>query len=171
MSRIRWLGAIVVALVALPALAVGQERGSVTGQVVAGDTQQPLQGVDVSIPQLGIGTMTDERGRFLLNNVPFGEHEIQFNYIGYSQATQTITVGAQMAPLMITLQVDALRLDELVVIGYGQERRRNVAGATASMAQTQVEELPITSVNQALQGRLTGVFLLRKNRKCCIINP
>ena len=163
MSRIRWLGAIVVALVALPALAVGQERGSVTGQVVAGDTQQPLQGVDVSIPQLGIGTMTDERGRFLLNNVPFGEHEIQFDYIGYSQATQTITVGAQMAPLMITLQVDALRLDELVVIGYGQERRRNVAGATASMAQTQVEELPITSVNQALQGRLTGVQVVQNS--------
>ncbi|HEU5210133.1 MAG TPA: TonB-dependent receptor [Longimicrobiales bacterium] len=163
MSRFRWLGVMLFTLLALPGLAAAQERGSVTGQVVAGDTQQPLQGVDVSIPDLGIGTTTDERGRFLLNNVPFGEHEVQFSYIGYSQAVQTVTVGAQMAPLTVTLQVDALRLDELVVIGYGQERRRNVAGATASIEQTQVDELPITSVNQALQGRLTGVQVVQNS--------
>lgn len=163
MSRFRWLAVLLLSLGVLPGMAAAQERGSVTGQVVAGDTQQPLQGVDVSIPSLGIGTMTDERGRFLLNNVPHGEHTIQFAFIGYSLATQTVTVGAQMASLTVTLETDPLRLDELVVIGYGQERRRNVAGASASLQQEQVEELPITSVNQALQGRVTGVQVVQNS--------
>ena len=86
MSRLKWLGAALVALVLLPGNAFAQERGSVTGQVVAAETQQPLQGVQVSIPALGSSALTDERGRFLITGVPFGQHTLRVSLIGFEQA-------------------------------------------------------------------------------------
>jgi TonB-dependent starch-binding outer membrane protein SusC len=163
MSRFRWLGAALVALVLLPGLASAQERGSITGQVVAAETQQPLQGVQVSIPATGSSALTDERGRFLIPGVPFGTQTLRVNLIGYKQAEQTVTVSATTVNVTITLESDPLRLDELVVIGYGEERRRNVAGAVSSLRPETVQEIPVTSVNQVLQGRLAGVQVVQNS--------
>jgi TonB-linked SusC/RagA family outer membrane protein len=163
MSRFRWLGAMLLALVLLPGTAAAQERGSITGQVVAAETQQPLQGVQVSIPTLGVSALTDERGRFLLAGVARGEHTLRISLIGYRQATERVTVGATPANITITLANDPLRLDELVVVGYGEERRRNVAGAVASLRPETVQEIPVTSVNQVLQGRLAGVQVVQNS--------
>jgi TonB-dependent starch-binding outer membrane protein SusC len=158
MSKLRWLTAVLLAVVALPAVAMGQERGSVTGQVVAGDTQQPLQGVHVSIPSVNLTGTTDERGRFLFPSVPFGTHTVRAMYIGYRTGAADVTVSATTESIVITLETDPLRLDELVVVGYGTERRRNVAGAVSTLRAAEVvESTPVASVNNVLQGRLAGV--------------
>ncbi|HEX6132443.1 MAG TPA: TonB-dependent receptor, partial [Longimicrobiales bacterium] len=65
--------------------------------------------------------------------------------------------------ITVRLETDALRLDELIVIGYGEERRRNIAGAVASLRPETVEEIPVTSVNQVLQGRLAGVQVVQNS--------
>jgi TonB-dependent starch-binding outer membrane protein SusC len=157
MSRLRRTCAVLLSIVVLPASAAAQQTGALTGQVVAEGTQQPLAGVQVTISALNLSGMTDERGRFLLPNVPFGTHALRASLIGYRQATTEVTVGATTQPVVITLDHDPLRLDELVVVGYGTERRAHVAGAVSSLRVETVRDLSTSSINQALQGRLTGV--------------
>src|SRR5690606_11285537 len=107
--------------------------------------------------------VSDENGRFLLTNVPRGEQTLRASLIGYRQADQTVTIGAQTASVTIRLETDPLLLDELVVIGYGEQRRGNIAGAVSSLRTETVEEIPITSVNQILQGRLAGVQVVQNS--------
>jgi TonB-linked SusC/RagA family outer membrane protein len=146
-----------VALTALPARVVAQERGTITGTVVIAGTQEPLQGVLVTIPATGTGGLTDEQGRFTLANVPFGTHSIRAVFLGYREVNREVVVGANTPPVRIELETDPLRLDELVVVGYGMERRRAVAGAVSSLRPETVQDIPIKSVNEILQGRLAGV--------------
>jgi TonB-dependent starch-binding outer membrane protein SusC len=157
MRRLLLSLAVLACLASHPATALGQERGNVTGQVTATDTQQPLWGVLIEIPAVRVATMTDERGRFLLQNVPYGTYTVRASVLGYRQATADVTVGAAAATLTLSLDPDPLLLDELVVTGYGTERRANVAGAVSSLRAETVREISATSVNQILQGRLAGV--------------
>ncbi len=125
--------AVLTTLVALPATGLAQERGAVTGQVVARDSQRPLWGVLIEIPAHDLTAMTDERGRFLFPSVPYGPQTLRASVLGYRQATMEVTVGAAAAALNLSLEPDPLLLDELVVTGYGTERRANVAGAVSSL--------------------------------------
>jgi TonB-dependent starch-binding outer membrane protein SusC len=155
MSKLRWLVALLLAAGLAPGAASAQERGALTGVVTAEGTRQPLVGVQVTV---GSQTaVTDERGRYLLPGVTRGTHTVRFSMIGYAQQTREVTIGTGTTELNIELGTDPLRLDELVIVGYGQERRRNVAGAVSSLRTEQVRDISTTSVNQALQGRLAGV--------------
>jgi TonB-dependent starch-binding outer membrane protein SusC len=157
MSKLRWLLAALLASTFLPSGTLAQERSSIAGSVVAEGTQQPLPTVYVAIPALGIGTQTDERGRFLLLQVPQGRHTLRFSLLGFKQQSLEVTVGATAATVAVVLETDPLRLDELVVVGYGTERRANVAGAVSSLRPETVKEVSTTSINEVLQGRLAGV--------------
>ncbi|CAN5648019.1 TonB-dependent receptor [soil metagenome] len=157
MSTKHWLGLVLLLLAVLPLGAAAQETGSISGQVVDQATQQPLQGAQVTVAGTSIGTLTDQRGRFLIPGVPRGPRTVRVSLLGYRQETTEVNVGATPVNITVALTVDALRLDEVVVIGYGTERRRNVAGAVASLRPEAIEAVPITSVNAALQGRLAGV--------------
>lgn len=157
MSKLRWLTAVLLAVIAIPAAAAGQERGAVTGQVVAEGTLQPMQGVHVTIPALNLTGTTDDRGRFLFPSVPVGTHTLRAMLIGYRTATVEVT-SPTAESVTITLETDPLRLDELIVVGYGTERRRNVAGAVSTLRAAEVvESAPVASINNVLQGRMAGV--------------
>lgn len=155
MIKLRWLGALLLAVGLVPGTGQAQERGSITGTVVAEGTAQPLVGVQVSVGALS--SVTDERGRFLLPSVPLGTQTVRFSMIGYSQLTREVTVGPGPVELNVTMSTDPLRLDELVIVGYGTERRRNVAGAVSSLRAETVREISTASINEVLQGRLAGV--------------
>jgi TonB-dependent starch-binding outer membrane protein SusC len=163
MNKLRWLLALLLVW-GVPLTASAQERGSVTGTVVAEGTGQPLQGVQVVVVGANLSQITDERGRFLLVNVPRGTQTLRFNYIGYRTATREVTVGAATADVRVELATDPLLLDELVVVGYGEQRRRNVAGAVASLRPEAVaREVPATSVNEILRGRVSGVQVVQNS--------
>ncbi len=161
MSKLRWLSLLLLAL-ALPGLAVAQERTTVTGVVTEAGTGLPLRNAQVTIPALRISVPTDPNGRFAIQ-VPAGTHAIQINLIGYKTATQTVTAAGAPQTLAFALETDPLGLDELVVVGYGEERRRNLAGAIGSMRPEQVKEIPATSINQVMQGRMPGVQITQNS--------
>lgn len=163
MSRLRWLGALLLAIALLPGSTAAQERGSVTGTVVSAETEQPLQGVQVAIPALNVSAVTDERGRFLLTGVPAGAQTVRASLIGYRQSTVEVSIGATPTNITIRMETDPLLLDELVVVGYGEQRRGDIAGAVASLRPETVSEIPVTSVNQVLQGRLAGVQVVQNS--------
>lgn len=157
------LRSMLLALVAVvfPAIAIGQTRTTVTGTVVSAEGQ-PLPGAVVQLPSARMTTTTNERGVFAFANVPAGTHNIRVNLIGYKQTTREVSIGSAPASVTITMAVDVLRLDEVIAVGYGEERRRNLAGAVASLKPAQtVKEVPVTNLNQVMQGRLAGVQVVQ----------
>jgi TonB-dependent starch-binding outer membrane protein SusC len=163
MNRMRWLFATLVALAILPGAALAQDRGTVTGQVIAGQTNQPLAGAQVSIAGTTLGTITNAQGRFLIPNVPAGPRELRVALIGYGVQTRPVTVVAgQTVTADFALAQTAVALDEVVVTGTaGRQERRAQAAVVASVpAASIVETAPVTSVAEILQARTPGLSLL-----------
>lgn len=139
----------------------GQEVGRITGRIVDAATGQPLAGVQVLVPP-GIGNITDQDGRFLLLNVPRGEHAITAQLIGYGQGEQQITVPADdVVSVQFELTRVAIDLEEIVVTGAGvATERRRLGNTIATIDATAIENAPITDFSQILQGREPGVVAL-----------
>lgn len=134
-------------------LAAQDDVGQVTGQVTAGDTGQPLSSSSVSIPGTGLGMLTNAEGRYLLQNVPAGTHQVEVTSLGYSTATVEITVTAGQTTVSdITLALDPLSLDEIVVTGYGTARKEELTGSLVSISASQLELPTTTTFQDVLQG-------------------
>ncbi|TXF90251.1 TonB-dependent receptor [Neolewinella aurantiaca] len=128
-----------------------QER--VSGTVTSGDGE-PLIGV--SVIQIGTtsGAVTDIDGSYSFTLVSGKEKTIRFSYTGF--ASQEIEVGTQTV-IDVTLESDAELLEEIVVIGYGTERKRDVLGSIASIKTEDIAQNTPVSAFDAIQGRLSGV--------------
>ena len=129
---------------------MGQEK--INGTVIEQETGEPLPGVTVLISGTNKGTTTDFEGRFQLN-VDLGA-KIELSYLGFE--TQEIIVGEQKE-LSITMKSSQDDLDEIVVVGYGTQRRSNVVGSVATVDVKQANQVPTTNVSELLRGRAAGV--------------
>lgn len=126
---------------------------SVTGTVTDAETAEPLIGVVVSIKGSTVGTQTDVNGKFKLN-VPSTSTVLQLKYLGF--ITKEVAVGDK-SDLKITLKQDLTNLNEVVVIGYGTVNRRDLTGSVGSIKGSEIEKTPVTSIAEALTGRIPGV--------------
>ncbi len=164
MTRLRVLLAVALALALAPVAAVAQ-AGTVRGRVVEQGSNNPLQGVSVSVVGGGPTALTNQEGRFALSNVPAGARTLRAARIGYGAQTRSVTVGAEPVEVNFALGTDVLGLDEIVVIGYGQvERRRAGGGAISSIRPTEVtESAPTPTVENVLQGRVAGVQVVQNS--------
>lgn len=145
----QWLGSLVLLLLGTSA-AAAQDR--VQGRVVSAETLQPLSGVLVSVQGANIGAVTDAEGRYSVS-VP-ADATLTFQTLGY--ATQTIQVDGR-STIDVQLQVTALALDEIVAVGYTTQTRRSIAGAVSSVEAEVIEARLVTSVQDAMKGRVAGV--------------
>lgn len=142
---------------AVPALssyeyAVNQQTGQVTG-IVKDANGEPLIGVNVvEKGNVQNGSITDLDGRFKLNVGP--NAVLVCSYIGYK--TVEVPVNGQKS-LTVTLREDSEALDEVVVIGYGTVRKADLAGSVAVMDNKQFKDQPVTRIEDALQGRVSGI--------------
>lgn len=127
--------------------AVVQQSGKVVTGTIVDPSGMPVIGANVMVKGTTNGTITDMDGKFSLE-VEEGA-TLQISYIGY--ANQEIKVGNQKT-LSIALKEDAEALDELVVIGYGTQKKVNLTGAVASVSSEVLESRPVSNVGQALQG-------------------
>ncbi len=112
---------------------------------------EPLPGASVSIKGISTGTSTDFDGKYSIK-VDYGA-TLVFSYVGFS--TKEVVVGNQKT-INVTLDSDN-KLDEIVVIGYGTQRKSDLTGAVSTISAKDVAELPVSRVDQALQGRAAGV--------------
>ncbi len=113
-----------------------------------------MPGVTVSVKGTSVATVTDDAGHFSIN-VPNKSKTLEISSIGY--ATQEIIIGAQTS-LSITLQTSANKLDEVVVVGYGTAKKRDVTGSIASVSSDNLTlGGVVANVGQAIQGRAAGV--------------
>lgn len=137
--------------------AAAQSTGQVTG-VVADGSGAPLSGVSVAIGTSGLGSLTDQNGRYTILNVPAGTHEVRANRLGFTAVTENVTVSAgQTATANFTLSQSAVELEGVVAVGYGTQLRRDVTGSVASVAQETVREIATPNVGEALKGRVPGL--------------
>ncbi|HEX2191150.1 MAG TPA: TonB-dependent receptor [Longimicrobiaceae bacterium] len=155
----RWTATLLrlLVLVLLPAAAHAQ-TGRITGTVTEGQTTRPLAGATVTVPNTTLTAVTGEDGQYTLANVPAGSRVVRASMIGYGAQEQTVTVAAgQAATASFALQAEAISLEGLVAVGYGTQRRRDLTGAVASVNMSAVENKPVTSIDQLLQGTAPGV--------------
>jgi TonB-linked SusC/RagA family outer membrane protein len=132
-------------------IAFAQSR-QVTGKVsdIKGDG---LPGVSVSVKGTTIGAITDGSGNYTVN-VNSNAATLVYSYIGY--VSKELTVGNQSS-INVTLDEDATNLSEVVVVGYGTQKKSQMTGAISSVSAKEISEMPITNARQALQGRAAGV--------------
>ncbi|MQY80573.1 MAG: SusC/RagA family TonB-linked outer membrane protein [Bacteroidetes bacterium] len=132
------------------------QETTITGVVTDGTTNETLVGVNIVIEGTTVGAITNMNGSYSIT-VPSPDATLVFSFLGYT--TQTAVVGARLT-IDIQLMPSLIGLDEIVVIGYGTQRRGSITGAISSVSSDDILELPVTDAGSALQGRATGVVAL-----------
>ncbi|CAN5547268.1 TonB-dependent receptor [soil metagenome] len=114
---------------------------------------EPLPGVNVLIKGTKTGTVTDIKGTFRLN-LPTGKETLIFSYIGFK--TKEFQANGQTT-LAVQLEEDAAALSEVVVVGYGVQKKVSLTGAVATVDMKAVQDLPVNNLSAVLTGQLPGV--------------
>ncbi len=125
---------------------------TVTGKVTD-EVNTPLPGVNVLVKGTTTGTTTNSDGLYTLT-VPDENSILVFSFIGYT--TQEVALGNQNE-VNVTLQPDIKSLQEVVVVGYGTQKKVNLTGSVSSVSSTDLENRPITQASQVLAGLASGV--------------
>ena len=140
-------------------LAEAQTGRTISGIVVSEDDNEPLIGVNVVQQGTTNGVVTDLDGKFTLT-VPDGS-VLQISYIGYQE--QLLTVNPEVSIYHVTLKEDSQALDEVVVIGYGIQKKKLVTGATVQVKGDDIQKLNTVSALGALQSQTPGVNITQSS--------
>ena len=130
--------------------------GVVKGVVTDSDNGSPLAGVTVVLSGSSRGTTTDAKGAWTLA-VPSAESVLDFSYLGY--VPQKIRVGNR-SQLDLALAADNKDIDEVVVIGYSEVKKTDLTGSVTNVKMGDIKDIPVVSVDQALQGRVAGADIM-----------
>jgi len=133
---------------------------TVTGMIIDEDNE-PLIGATVLAEGTSVGTVTDIEGKYSLK-VPEGATTLTYSYTGF--ATKTMAIGASNV-MDVTMSIDAVGLEDIVVIGYGAQKRKDVTGAVSSVNTKDIENVQLPSFETALQGRAAGVTVTKNSGK------
>ena len=126
------------------------QNKTITG-TVTDSKQEPLIGVNAMLKgNSTVGTITDIDGNYTLS-VPSDKAVLVYSYIGYT--SQEVTVG-QQSTINILLKEDAQALDEVVVVGYGVVKKRDLVGSIASVKSQDITAVPTSNVLESMQGKL-----------------
>lgn len=125
----------------------------VTGRVISSEDGSALPGVSVAIKGTTTGAITDAEGRYRIT-VPNAESILVFSFVGF--LTEEITTGNRTT-IDVRLAGDLKSLSEVVVVGYGTQKKSDLTGSVSSITAKDIRQVPVASLDQALQGRATGV--------------
>ena len=135
-----------------------ESTGRILGAVTDSETGAPLLGVNVVLVGTQIGTLTRQDGRYVIGGVPAGTYTVRASLIGYGTQERQVAVAAgQSVVVDLQLQAEAVRLAEIVAVGYGAQARRDITGAVSTVSMQALEQAPVRSVDQVLQGTVPGV--------------
>jgi len=129
-----------------------QQQKTISGKVTDG-TGATLTGVSVILKGTTIGVITDNKGSYALSNIPENA-TLQFSFVGMK--TQEVAVSSKTT-INVALAEDAIGIEEVVAIGYGTMKKKDLTGSVASMPSSQIKETTATRIEQALVGKIAGV--------------
>lgn len=130
------------------------QQSDIKGTVTDKRLNEPIIGASVLVEGTSNGTITDMDGNFSLKNISKG-NVLVVSYIGYQP--QRLTIDGNQTTFRIMLTEDTQTLDEVVVVGFGTQKKVNLTGAVATVDTKTLESRPVTSVTQALQGVMPGL--------------
>ena len=162
---LRFTRSAAIALSALITLATAAgaqagPTGSIVGTITDAASGLPVDGARVAVAATQLAAPTDPRGRYVIRNVPAGQHEVRITRIGYRPASRTITVSVNdSTSLSLTITPSAVELAAVVTTGTGgavEKKRIGTSIGTVDMAAVQ-EQLPAVDIGQALSAKIPGV--------------
>lgn len=121
---------------------------------------EPIIGATVMVKGTNNGTVTDFDGKFTIANAPKNA-TLQVSYVGYK--TRSVALGGRQT-IRITLEEDAAALDEVVVVGYGVQRKSDVTGALARVGEKELKAMPVKNALEGMQGKIAGVDITSSQR-------
>lgn len=141
------------------------QQGTIAGTVTDASTGNPLPGVNVVIEETQEGASTAPDGTFEIAGIEAGSYTVRASFVGYRDAVREgVQVRAdETTTINFSLQRGTAGLQEVVVVGYGQEQRRDLTGSISSVDAGELEETASASFDQALQGKVAGVRIVQSN--------
>ncbi len=133
---------------------------TVSGKISSAEDGQGIPGVSVAVKGTSRGTTSDAAGNYKI--VADGKAKISFSAVGF--ISQEVEVGSKSS-IDIKLVNDIQSLGEVVVVGYGTQKKSQLTGAISQISAKQITEMPLTNVGQALQGRVAGVDVAQSGSK------
>jgi TonB-linked SusC/RagA family outer membrane protein len=140
-------------LIAQERIVNGVQQRTVSGVIINQENQEPLQGVTVSIKGTDRSTVTNDKGQFSIA-VSGDESVLRISMVGYQY--KEITVGKQSA-LTIAMDKDAKQMEEVVVVGYGTQKKPHLTGSVVALDTKKIQDLPVGNLSEALKGQIVGV--------------
>jgi TonB-dependent starch-binding outer membrane protein SusC len=134
---------------------VAEQQQAVTG-TVTDSKGEALPGVNVVVKGTTIGTITDAGGKYSIN-VPGADGVLSFSFIGYNEIS---IPTAGKSTINISLEASETALEEVVVVGYGSARKRDITGSISSVKSADLKNLTVTDAAHALQGKAAGVLVV-----------
>ena len=129
-----------------------QNTMSIKGQVSSSEDNEPIPGVNVVVANSNNGTVTDFDGNFEISAA--AGDVLQFSYVGFK--TQLVAVDSNTT-LNVAMDLDDNLLDEIVVIGYGTQKRKNLTGAISKVKSENLDKIAVSRIDDALVGQISGV--------------
>jgi TonB-linked SusC/RagA family outer membrane protein len=145
---------LVLLLAGVPFYCSAQQLTPVSGVVKDSTTGQPLTGVTVLEVGTTRGATTDAHGRFTLTPVR-SAGAVKFSYLGYNDKLIPLTQAGRLKN--VRLSTNNKTLNEVVVIGYGSQEKKDLTGSVAQLSAAKIQDRPITRIGQAIQGQMAGV--------------
>src|SRR5690606_12179762 len=152
MRRMLTLGVILLAICSEVAYGGSMVQHTVQGTVKDAQTSLPVEGVSVSVKGSAIAATTDSQGKFNIAAVNPGA-VLVFTAVGYKRQEAAAGTGQ----LQIWLEPSETALDEVIIVGYGTQRKSDLTGAVAVVGAKEITQRPVDRVEQGLQGRIAGV--------------
>jgi len=156
----RLLCAILMLTLLIPLTITAQAQTVVKGKVVD-ESGTDLSGVNIQLKGTSSGTMSDENGNYTIK-VPGKNAVLVFSFIGY--IPKEVTVGDQSV-VDVSLALNTESLSQVVVVGYGTQRKEAVTGSVASISGDKMRDVPSADISRALQGRIAGVEMAQTSSK------
>lgn len=151
MKKIRCL---LIVLLCMGFTAFGQNK-SISGKVINKDTGEPMSGVNILVDKQKGGVTTKADGTYTISTKP-GATVLVFSYVGFT--TQSLLIEGK-ATIDVALVAAPTDIGEVVVIGYGTQKKSHLTGAVSKYKNEKMDEAPVSRLDQALQGKIAGVMV------------
>lgn len=150
---------IAMSLMLVPFTTLQAQPHKVSGQVTAIDDGMGLPGVNVLIKGSSAGTTTDANGNYILE-VPDVNAVLIFSFIGYISQEEPVE---GRTTIDVALTADIMQLSEVVVVGYGTQKRSDITGSVVSVPKDRLSKLPVTNLMHAIQGTTAGLVVTQSS--------